>query len=111
MTTFLLDEVFPSAAAVILRERFSRYAHHARELGLDSVADAAVADVARSHGWALVTENVADFVAERDCVLLFVLKRNLSRGGAQAAALATLLDHWAHNYPNPHPGQYWPKAV
>lgn len=43
----------------------------------------------------MASENVADFAAERDLVLLFVLKRNLPAGGAQAPALAKLLDLWA----------------
>jgi predicted nucleic acid-binding protein len=39
--------------------------------------DAQVAAVARGEGRAVVTENVADFAAERDAVLVFVLKKNL----------------------------------
>jgi hypothetical protein len=38
-----------------------------------------------------VTENVADFAAERDLVLVFVLKKNLPAGGAQAAGLAAVV--------------------
>jgi hypothetical protein len=39
-------------------------------------------------------ENVADFAAERDVVLVFVfvLKKNLPAGGGQAVALAKVLD-------------------
>jgi hypothetical protein len=58
----------------------------------------------------VVTENVADFSAERDLVLLFVRKRNLPAGGGQAAALASVLDRWAHDYPDPYLGPHWPRG-
>jgi hypothetical protein len=38
-----------------------------------------VAAVARAEGRAVVTGNVAGFAAERDVVLVFVLKKNLLR--------------------------------
>src|SRR5699024_791690 len=50
---------------------------------------------------ALVTENVVDFVPERDIVLVYVLNRNLTSGGAQAASLAETLDVWARTDPDP----------
>jgi len=63
---------------------------------------------ARAAGRAVVTENVADFAAERDLVLVFVLKRNLPAGGAQAAALARILDRWNRDHPDPYLGHHWP---
>jgi len=63
---------------------------------------------ARADGRAVVTENVADFCAERDVVLVFVLKKNLPAGGGQAAALAKVLDRRAQDYPDPYLGPHWP---
>ncbi len=55
-------------------------------------------------------ENVADLAAERDVVLVFVLKRNLPAGGGQAAALARILNRRAQDFPDPYLGHHWPKA-
>lgn len=110
MTAFLIDEMFPSAAAVLLREKYGHDAAHVFEAGLQSAEDAQVAAVARAEGRAVVTENVADFAAERDVVLVFVLKRNRPAGGGQAAALAAALDRWAHEHPDPYLGPHWPRT-
>ena len=67
-----------------------------------------MAAAARRQGRAVVTENVVDFAAERDVVLVFVLKRNLPAGGGQAPALAKALDRWAHDHPDPYLGPHWP---
>jgi hypothetical protein len=67
-----------------------------------------VAAVARAQGRVVVTENVADFSAERDIVLVFVLKKNLPAGGGQAAALAKALDRWMQDHPEPYLGPHWP---
>jgi hypothetical protein len=61
-------------------------------------------------GRAVVTENVVDFAAERDLVLVFVLKKNLPAGGEQAAALAKVLDRWAQEHPDPYLGPHWPST-
>ena len=58
----------------------------------------------------LLLENVADFAAERDLVLVFVLKKNLPAGGGQAAALAKVLDRWAQEHPDPYLGPHWPST-
>jgi len=107
VTAFLIDEMFPTAAAVVLRE-YGHDAVHVAEIGLRAVDDAQVAAAARAQGRAVVTENVADFAAERDVVLVFVLKKNLPAGGGQAAALAKALDRWAHDHPEPYLGPHWP---
>lgn len=78
------------------------------EVGLRAAADAQVAATARAEGRAVVTENVADFAAERDVVLVFVLTRNLPAGGAQAATLARILGRWAQDFPDPCLGHHWP---
>jgi hypothetical protein len=109
VTTFLLDEMFPPAAAALLREKYGHDAVHVAEVGLRGADDAQVAAVARADGRAVVTENAADFAAERDVVLLFVLKKNLPSGAAQAAALASVLDRWAHEHPEPYVGPHWPR--
>lgn len=108
MTALLLDEMFPTAAAVLLRERHGHDAVHVSEVGLRATADADIAVVARAQARAVVTENVVDFAAERELVLVFVLKRSLPAGGGQAAALATLLHRWATDNPLPYLGHHWP---
>jgi Domain of unknown function (DUF5615) len=108
VTAFLIDEMFPPAAAVILRDNYRHDAVHVCEIGLQAAADAQVAAVARAEGRAVVTENVADYAAERDVILVFVLKKNLPAGGAQAPALAKCLDRWSRSAPDPYIGPHWP---
>jgi hypothetical protein len=110
VTSFLIDEMFPVTAAELLRDTYGRAAGHVAEAGLRAADDAQVAATARAEGRAVVTENVADFAAERDGVLVFVLKKNLPAGGGQAAALARILDRWAHDFPDPYLGHHWPKT-
>ena len=110
MTSFLIDEMFPVAAAELLRDTYGRDAAHVGEVGLRAADDAQVAATARAEGRVVVTENVADFAGERDVVLVFVLKRNLPAGGAQAAALPRILDRWAREFPDPYLGHHWPKT-
>ncbi len=110
MSAFLIDEMFPVAAAALLRGSYGHDAVHVAEAGLRAAEDAHVAAVARGEGRAVVTENVADFAAERDVVLVFVLKKNLPTGGGQAAALAKVLDLWAQDHPDPYLGPHWPST-
>ena len=110
MTAFLIDEMFPLAAAALLRDTYGHDAVHVAQAGLRAAEDAQVAAVARGEGRAVVTENVADFAAERDVVLVFVLKKNLPAGGGQAAALAKVLDRWAQQHPDPYLGPHWPST-
>ena len=110
MTAFLLDEMFPAGTAVMLRETYGHNAVQVAEIGLRGAEDAHVAATARAEGRAVVTENVADFGAERDVALVFVLKRNLPAGGGQAAALARILDRWAQDFPDPYLGHHWPRT-
>jgi hypothetical protein len=109
VTSFLIDEMFPAATAEILRDTHGQDAVHVREVGLSAAEDAQVAATARAEGRAIVTENVADFAAERNLALIFVLK-NLPAGGGQAAALAKVLDRWAHDFPDPYLGHHWPRT-
>jgi Domain of unknown function (DUF5615) len=108
VTAFLVEEMFPLAAAAILRDTHGHDAVHVAEAGLQASEDTQVAAAARAQGRAVVTENVADFAAERDVVLVFVLKRNLPAGSGQAAVLAKMLDRWAHTNPDPYIGPHWP---
>jgi hypothetical protein len=105
---FLLDEMFPVAAAAPLRQG-GHDADHVREVGLAGAADAEVAAFAGRAGAAVVTENVADFAPMHDVVLVFVLKRHLPAGGGQAAALTSLLTRWAREHPRPYIGHHWPR--
>jgi hypothetical protein len=102
--------MFPAGAAVILRETDGHDAIHVTEVGLSAAEDSDVATLARAQSRAIVTENVADYAAERDVVLVFVLKKNLPAAGAQAAALAKALDRWAQDYPEPYLGPHWPQV-
>ena len=90
------------AAVATLRDTYGHDAVHVAEIGLRAAEDAHVAAAARGEDRAVVTENVADFAAERDLVLVFVFKKNLPAGGGQAAALAKVLDRWAQEHPDPY---------
>lgn len=103
----MLDEMFPAAAAEILRTKYGHDAVQVGEVGLRAAGDTQVAAAARAEGRAVVTENVADFAAERELVLVFVLKKNLPAGGGQAAALARILDRWDRDHPDPYLGHHW----
>jgi Domain of unknown function (DUF5615) len=92
----------------MLRDTYGYDAVHVAEIGLRGTEDAQVVATARAENWAVVTENVADFAAERDVVLISVLKRNLPAGGGQAAALAKILDRWPQDHPEPYLGHHWP---
>lgn len=105
---FLLDEMYPPQAAVVLREQHGHDAVHVVQVGLGATDDAVIAAVARAERRAMVTENVADFAGERDLVLVFVPKAKLPPGGGQAAALADLLHRWASATPDPYLGPHWP---
>lgn len=108
MTAFLIDEMFPAEAAALLRDKHRHDAVHVCEVGLQATEDAQVAAFARAERRAVVTENVADFAAERDVVLVFVLKRNPPAGSGQAPALANVLDRWARENVRPYLGAHWP---
>lgn len=108
MTAFLLDEMYPPAAAAILRDTYGYDAVHVSEVGLSATDDAVVAQAARTEGRSVVTENVADFAAERDVVLVFVLKRKLPAGRGQAEVLARTLHNLARRHPDPYVGAHWP---
>jgi len=110
VTAFLIDEMFPVAAAGLLRDTYGHDAVHVAEAGLRAAEDAQVAAAARREGREVVTENVADFAAERDVLMVFVLKKNLPSGGGQAAALAKVLDRWAQDHPDPYLGPHWPST-
>jgi hypothetical protein len=108
MTAFMIDEMLPVAAAALLRDTCGHDAVHVAEAGLRAAEDAEVASAARAEGRAVVTGNVADFSAERDVVLVFVLKKNLPPGGEMAAGLAKILDLWAQDHHDPYLGPHWP---
>jgi len=106
---FLIDEMFPPAVAEVLRDHHGHDAVHVLEVGLGAAEDPEIASAARTQDRALVTENVIHFADESDLVLVFVHKRKLPAGGAQAMALAELLDRWAVNHPAPYRGPHWPR--
>ncbi|MGH3567035.1 MAG: DUF5615 family PIN-like protein [Pseudonocardia sp.] len=73
---FLIDEMFPPGTGVRLAE-FGHDAVHVRDRGVDARPDHEVAAVAVREGRVLVTENVKDFAAERDFVIVCVLTSRL----------------------------------
>jgi len=110
VTAFVIDEMFPPAVAALLREKYGHDAVHVCEIGLQAADDADIAAAGRAEGRAVVTQNVVDYAGERDVVLVFILKKNLTPGGGQAAALAEALDRWVHDQPEPYLGPHWPAA-
>jgi hypothetical protein len=106
---FLIDEMFPPAAAQQLREDGRHAAEHVRDVGLAGASDEEVVSFARAHEAAVVTENVADFASVPELVVVFVRKRDLPAGGAQASTLAALLRRWAADNPRPYLGHHWPR--
>lgn len=105
---FLLDEMFSPATAAVLQDEFGHDARHVGDVGLRGVDDAVVATFARSEQRVVVTENVSDYASEADLVLVCVLKRKLPSGGAQARALAEVLDRWSRENQDPYVGPHWP---
>jgi hypothetical protein len=103
--------MYPPLAAELLRGRHGHDAVHVAEVGLRGAEDSEVAASARAGDRVLVTENVADFAIERDIVLVFVRKRRLPAGKAQAAALADVLSRWARANPEPYVGPHWPNGL
>lgn len=103
---FLIDEMFPPAVCAMLAG-LGHDAVHVRDLGLNGRPDLEVAVAAGREDRALVTENVKDFAAERDIVIVCVLKARL-HGGPMARRLADLLDSWARSCPGPYRGLHWP---
>ncbi len=108
MTAFLIDEMFPAVTAALLRDVYGQDAVHVGEMGLRATADAHIAEVARAHDRAIVTENTVDFAAERDVILVFVSKCHVPAGTGQAPALAKTLDQWARLHLDPYVGPHWP---
>jgi hypothetical protein len=106
---FLIDELFPPAAAQQLREDGRHAAEHVRDVGLAGTPDEAVVSFARAHGAVVVTENVADVANAPELVVVFVRQRDLPAGGAQASALAARLRRWAEDNPRPYLGHHWPR--
>lgn len=107
---FLLDEMSPPDAAVILRDEHGHDAFHVGEVGMRGTDDTGRGSVARDESRVLVTENVGHFSGEPDLVLVCVLERKLPAGGGQARALADILHRWARDHPRPYLGQHWPTS-
>ncbi|HEU0087802.1 MAG TPA: DUF5615 family PIN-like protein [Pseudonocardiaceae bacterium] len=82
---------------------------HVRDLGVNARPDREVAAAAVREDRALVTENVKDFAAEHDIVIVYVLKSHLPQQG-MGEHLASVLDQWAASNPAPYVGLHWPKT-
>lgn len=103
---FLIDEMFPAAAAELLRAN-GHDAVHVFERGLGARPDSELVALAKSESRVLVTENVQDFAVAPGIAVACVLKSRL-RAKAMAVDLAELLTRWAAGEPEPLPGLYWP---
>lgn len=100
----LLDEMFPPAVARALRERGHDAIAVAERPDLVALGDPELFAAAQAEQRAVVTENVADFMAidaryradgEKHFGPLFVLKSNLPRNRAQfVGAMTGALDNW-----------------
>ena len=108
--------MLPPAAAAELAA-FGHDALSVTEAGLAGRDDAAVYQTAVEQQRVIVTENFADFAAITNdrlaagapCVpVVFVRKRQHSRGSALGPALARHLHDWSVANPNPYPGVHWP---
>lgn len=104
---FLIDEMFPPDTCKGLANR-GHDAVHVRDRGVDARPDSEVAAVAARERRVLVTENVKDFAAERDLVIVCVMKFRLRTHG-MAEHLAEMLDGWARANPAPYVGLHWPR--
>lgn len=80
---------------------------HVRDRGVDARPDPEVAAVAASEPRILVTENVKDFAAVPDIVVVCALKSRLPAEG-MGRHLAALLAAWATANPEPYVGLHWP---
>lgn len=98
--------MFPATTCESLAD-LGHDAVHVRDRGVDASPDRGVAAVAAREGRALVTENVKDFAAQHDLVVVCVLKSRLPAKG-MAARLAVLLDKWVTANPDPYHGLHWP---
>jgi predicted nuclease of predicted toxin-antitoxin system len=105
---FLIDEMFPFSTCSRLVER-GHDAIHVRDLGLNARPDREIAAAAGREDRVLVTENVKDFAAEHDIMVVCVPKSHLAQHGMNAH-LASLLDQWASAHPDPYVGLHWPKV-
>ena len=76
---------------------------------MDAQPDREVAAAAGRDDRALVTENVKDLAAERDIVIVGVLKSHLLQHGMDVH-LASVLDQWAAANPEPYVNLHWPKT-
>ncbi len=106
---FLIDEMFPPSTCPRLAG-LGHDAVHVRDRGVDARPDREVAAVAARESGVLVTENVKDFAAERDLVIVCVLKSRVPAVG-MGEHLADLLDRWAAAHPDPYVGMHWPKTA
>ena len=105
----LLDEMFPAATCDLLTAE-GHDAVAVRQIGLAGRPDPEVAGLARGQRRVLVTENVRDFAAEPDLVILIVLKSTLPPAG-MAHHLARRIVGWAAANPNPYVGLHWGSTV
>jgi hypothetical protein len=104
---FLVDEMFPPETCKRLASR-GHDAVHVKDRGVDARPDPEVAAVAAREGRVLVTENVKDFAAEHDIVIVCVLKSRLRQRG-MAEHLAQMLDARVTANPDPYVGVHWPR--
>ena len=102
---FLIDSMLPPQAAELLASAGHDATTPAR-LGAHNLPDDVLVELAATEARVIVTENAVDFATVTTCPVLLVRKqwwpaRTLS------ARLATAVDRWAAQHPEPGPWAHW----
>lgn len=112
---FLIDAMYAERVAAVLLER-GHDAVHVRDIGLGATPDADVLARAADQGRTLLTENAADFLPLLDqrqsagmlmTPVLIALTADRGVAGALHARLATAIDKWVTDNPDPYAHAHW----
>lgn len=101
----MIDAMLSPATCELLEELGHR-AVTPQDLGAHNLPDEALVEAAAADGSVIVTENARDFAHVRDCPVLLVRKAWWVPE-ALGRRLATALDRWATDHPDPGPWAHW----
>jgi hypothetical protein len=102
---FLIDSMLPPETA----ERLAALGHDATtpaRLGAHNLPDDVLVHLAAAEARVIVTENASDFASVTACPVLLVLKAWWA-SASLTASLATALDRWANENPQPGKWAHW----
>ena len=102
---FLIDAMFPPEVA----EQLSASGHDAVSpagLGLESLSDSSLIEIATAQRRVIVTENASDFADVTTCAVVLV-RKSWWPPHALAPKLYTALAQWAEAHPDPGPWPRW----